>query len=66
MTKIEEPTYRTSIHLQGDHNWTMKNPKFLADISATEETMIAFENSWDPNEMPCDTASQCDPYCLTL
>jgi len=35
---------------QGDHNWTMKNPEVLADMLATEETMMIFSNSMDHNE----------------
>ena len=44
----------------------MKNPEVLADMRATEETMMIFSNSMDHNETPCDTASHCDPCCLTL
>jgi len=51
---------------QGDHNWTMKNMEVLSDMRATEETMVIFSNSLDPNETPCDTASHCDPCCLTI
>ena len=51
---------------QGDHSRTMKNPEVLADMRATEETMMIFSNSLDPNETPCDTASHCDPCCLTI
>jgi len=52
--------------VQGDHNWTMKNPEVLADMRVTEETMMIFSNSLDPNETLCDTASHCDPCCLTM
>ena len=33
--------------IQGDHNWTMKNPEVWADMRATEETMMIFSNSMD-------------------
>jgi len=44
----------------------MKNPEVLAGMRATEETMMMFSNSLDPNETPCDTAYHYDPCCLTI
>jgi len=37
-------------------------------VCATEENMMAFANSLDPNEMQCtcNTSSQCDPSCLKM
>jgi len=33
--------------MQGDHNWTVKNPEDLADMRATEETMLFdIEKQW--------------------
>jgi len=51
---------------QGDLKWTMKNLQVLADMRATEESMMIFSNSLDPIETPCDTTSRCDPCCLTF
>jgi len=36
----------------------------LADILPTEDTLMVFTSSMDPNETPCNTASHCDTYCL--
>jgi len=36
--------------LQGDHNWTMKNPEVLANMRFTEETVMIFSNRLDLNE----------------
>jgi len=38
----------------------------LTDMRVTEENMMVFSNSLDPNEMPCDTASHCDLWCLKV
>jgi len=33
--------------LQGDHNWTMKDPEILSDMRATEESMLFdIEKQW--------------------
>jgi len=61
---IRVKVYR--LRKQGDHNWTMKNPEIFADMRATKETMMIFSNNLDVNETPCDTASHCDPCCLTI
>jgi len=48
------------LSMQGDHNWTMKNPEVLEDMRVTDEPMMIFSNSLDTNETPCDTASHCN------
>jgi len=42
----------------------MKNPEILADMRATEDSLVIFAKSLDPNETPCNTPSHCDPGCL--
>jgi len=39
-----------NVQVQSDHNWILKNQEVLANMHATEETLMIFSNSLDPNE----------------